>query len=415
MAASRCAQWFMVVGFSATIASMGRTSTAAEGRSNFPITTSLLETGDSDVKIVCFGDSVTGVYYHTGGRRAYADMLGVALRRIYPRARPVMINAGISGNNTRAALARIDKDVLQIRPQLVTVMFGLNDLVGVPIEEYSQNVTKIVDQCRAVGAEVLLCTPNGVEETTGRPIAKLEEYRSALKRVAAERNVPLADCYGAYQEIKSRDVRQFELLFSDEIHPNMDGHKLNAEILAQAITARRVSLADVAPLEPALPKLRQLVKAGKPATILAMPPFDELIGPAMMQVAPNLEVKVISWPTKGQTLAEIEQAAKKVREMHVDCVLIAIPAQAGAETIKTYQHSYTWIMNWSLSFGVQEWDCVAVAASVIQPNLSDTENSRDALALKLIKAQDLGTIERDAGDTSGFPILLRNWLRQELR
>ncbi len=28
------------------------------------------------VRVVCFGDSVTGVYYHTGSRRAYTDMLG---------------------------------------------------------------------------------------------------------------------------------------------------------------------------------------------------------------------------------------------------------------------------------------------------------------------------------------------------
>jgi hypothetical protein len=31
------------------------------------------------VKIVCLGDSVTGIYYHTGGRRAYPEMLGLAL------------------------------------------------------------------------------------------------------------------------------------------------------------------------------------------------------------------------------------------------------------------------------------------------------------------------------------------------
>jgi hypothetical protein len=35
---------------------------------------------------VCFGDSVTGVYYHTGSRRAYADMLAIALRRTYGQA-----------------------------------------------------------------------------------------------------------------------------------------------------------------------------------------------------------------------------------------------------------------------------------------------------------------------------------------
>jgi len=41
-------------------------------------TTQLMEAGQP-VRIVCFGDSITGVYYHTGGRRAWCDLLGVAL------------------------------------------------------------------------------------------------------------------------------------------------------------------------------------------------------------------------------------------------------------------------------------------------------------------------------------------------
>ena len=61
-----------------------------------------------NVRVVCFGDSVTGVYYHTGSRRAYTDMLGVALSRIGPQSDVQMINAGISGNTTADGLARID-------------------------------------------------------------------------------------------------------------------------------------------------------------------------------------------------------------------------------------------------------------------------------------------------------------------
>jgi len=51
-----------------------------------PRTVKLLSAGEETVRIVCFGDSLTGVYYHTGGRRAYSDMLGIALKKITPRA-----------------------------------------------------------------------------------------------------------------------------------------------------------------------------------------------------------------------------------------------------------------------------------------------------------------------------------------
>ncbi len=89
-------------------------------------------------RVVCFGDSVTGVYYHTGSRRAYTDMLGVALRQIAPSAKVEMLNAGISGNTTENALARIDRDVISHRPDLVTVMFGLNDMTRVPLPTYAR-------------------------------------------------------------------------------------------------------------------------------------------------------------------------------------------------------------------------------------------------------------------------------------
>src|SRR6058998_3405320 len=74
-----------------------------------PRTKELLAAG-KPVTIVCFGDSITGVYYHTGGRRAYPEMLEIAIQKAYPLAQVTVINAGISGHTTREALARIERD-----------------------------------------------------------------------------------------------------------------------------------------------------------------------------------------------------------------------------------------------------------------------------------------------------------------
>ncbi len=40
--------------------------------------------GQQPVKIVCLGDSVTGVYYHTAADARYPEFLGIALERLYP-------------------------------------------------------------------------------------------------------------------------------------------------------------------------------------------------------------------------------------------------------------------------------------------------------------------------------------------
>jgi hypothetical protein len=294
-------------------------------------------------------------------------------------------------------------------------MFCLNDVVRVPIEEYAGNLVKIIEQCRGAGAEVLLCTCNGVHETGGRPISRIREYLAALKRVGQEQQVPVADCFEEQMEVKARDAWEFALLMSDEIHPNMAGHKLDAERIAQAITGKKVSLANVGPVAPSLRRTARLLKEDKPVTILAMPPFDGLLGPAFAEVAPQAQVRIVPWPTAGKTLADMEAVSKTVRNMKPDLVLLAVPASAAAPSLEEYRRSYTWIMNWSLSFGYQEWDCIAVPASTVQPELSADDAQRDALARKLILAQDIGTLERKPGDAAPLPELLTRWLRAEIQ
>ena len=73
--------------------------------------------------ITVIGSGVTGVYYHTGGRRAYPEMLELALRMTYPNVEVTVVNAGLSGNKTDDGLNRLQKDVLDLKPDLVTVMF----------------------------------------------------------------------------------------------------------------------------------------------------------------------------------------------------------------------------------------------------------------------------------------------------
>ena len=224
------------------------------------------------VKIVCIGDSVTGVYYHTGGRRAYPEMAAVALEQVYPQAKMTVINAGISGHTTQDALKRLQTDVLDHKPDLVTVMFGLNDMVRVPLADYQANLKSIVEKCRGVGGEVLLCTPNAVIESDGRPTVKLIEYCAAMKETGQQLNIPVCDCYAAHAALRERDPLAWRLVMSDAIHPNMDGHKLNAVAICRSISGRDVSLRTAALLQPAIPKTLARLKAGEPIRVLTMPP-----------------------------------------------------------------------------------------------------------------------------------------------
>ncbi|MEN6302443.1 MAG: SGNH/GDSL hydrolase family protein, partial [Armatimonadia bacterium] len=185
-----------------------------------------LASGERVVKIAGLGDSITGVYYHTGGRRAWTEMLGLALQRLYPQAKLETINAGLSGNVSGDGLRRLEKDVLAHHPDVVVVMFGMNDVARATPEAYEANLRQIVDKCRATGAEVVLCTPNTIGTDPSRPMDKLRAHAEIVRRLAAELQVPLADCFAAYEAVGQRNPRELTALMSDNIHPNMRGHKL---------------------------------------------------------------------------------------------------------------------------------------------------------------------------------------------
>lgn len=367
------------------------------------------------VTVVCLGDSVTGVYYHTGGRRAYPEMLELALRAAHAHARVRVLNAGISGHKTTDGLNRLQSDVLDHHPDLVTVMFGLNDLTALPLADFRANLTEITRRCREAGAAVVLCTPNSVLETPGRPIARLVEYCRAMQEVASDQQVPVCDVYGAFETVRTRDPLAWRLLLSDEIHPNMDGHKLTAETLCRTITGRDVSLREVGPPQPLLPKMQARVKAGQSVRVLAMEPLDTLIAPAIQSVLPAATVEVQPWPTAGQSLAQIESAAQRVRQTPPDLVVIAIPASvtpADPTPSEESLRAHSWILNWSLSFGQQEWDVVVVAPSVLSLDPTPAEQAADAFSRKMGHAQDLPVVARQPGDNSPPAHILEAWFRQ---
>jgi lysophospholipase L1-like esterase len=367
--------------------------------------------GDA-VRVVCFGDSVTGVYYHTGSRQAYTDMLEIALRRVSKNNNVQAINAGISGHTTVNGLKRIDTDVLDKKPDVVTVMFGLNDMTRVPLEDYRTNLKTIVAKCRAIGAEVVLATPNNVSNTSSRPTTKLIKYCDVVREVGKELSVPVADAYREFDGIRTVDYLAWRTLMSDPIHPNMAGHKRIATCLAQAISGYRVSLANVDPFPQPLKRTLERIKGGQAVRVLAMSPFDKQIDTALKQLSPNARVEATPWIVKDKTLREIELDAKsRVRAAKPDLVVIAIPRAATAEETEAFVNSYAWIMNWSLNFGPPTWDVVVIHPSVAVPTIPI--NNRDNLIRQLVKSQDLTLIDRPVGNTESSEDLLRNWFKTQ--
>ena len=285
-------------------------------------------------------------------------------------------------------------------------------MTRVPPEQFRANLEQLIDRCRAAQSLVVLCTPNAVINTDGRPISRLREYCEIVRDVGRMKTVSVCDQYAAGERLKLRAPWTWRLTMSDEIHPNMDGHKRMAEELCHSIDGTEVSLDAIGP-PPALTRTQAQLAAGNPIKVVAMEPMASLIESAILQQNPHAKVEVTPWPVAGKSLAQLEQDAKDlVRAMKPDLVVLSIPAAAAAENDEQRVHAISWIMNWSLSFGHQEWDCIVVHPSVVDSNADSTQAS---MVRRLVRAQHLAMIDRPIGDAADAETIVRAWFQAQLQ
>lgn len=186
----------------------------------------MLAAGES-VRLVAFGDSVTRGY---GTSRPWPTLLEEQLRLSYPAARIAVDNAGVDGDTAADGLARLERDVLTRQPDLVLVAFGLNDLkLRRPVEVFQADLARQVARIRAAGGEVILLTTNPVR--AGIYGHALRRYNEAIRELADQHRLPLAEVAGAWDEALESDPA--EALLIDVAHPSERGHRVTAAAVSQ--------------------------------------------------------------------------------------------------------------------------------------------------------------------------------------
>ncbi|MBX3750756.1 MAG: SGNH/GDSL hydrolase family protein [Opitutaceae bacterium] len=373
-----------------------------------------------ETRIVCFGDSITGIYYHTGGHRAWSHLLGDQLKQSWPGARLIMINAGVSGNTTADALARLDADVLAHRPHLVVMKFGMNDTARLSAETFRAYLHALCDRIRGAGSEILLLTPNAVEPgDAGRPPEKVAAYAAIVREVGRARGVNVADVYAAFAAVQASAPADWLRLMSDTIHPNLRGHALIAGTAAAALTGRPVGPAQIPPRRDSrrapFARTAEKLQAGQPVHVLAMAPLDTMIAAAIRREFPAAAVHVTRWETAGKSLATLEADATaegwmKYRNQTIltppDLVLVAVPASAEPAPGVPYYRTFGGILNRAQWFDGSGWDCVVVLPSMMQPDLPPAEAEREQIALAAARDKDVPVIQRTVGHGDNAEALL---------
>ncbi len=210
-------------------------------------------------KIAFLGDSITMAGARSGG---YCQFVLFALKQQGIEVEPVF--AGISGHKSNQMLARLDKDVLNHKPNVMTLSCGVNDVWhgergrGVSLEDYKKNITSIVDKAQKAGASVILLTATMIKEDQSNDLnQKLKPYNEFLRSLAKEKKCLLADLNKEMQEALKKfpesDAKGKQLT-NDGVHMNVLGNIMMGRGLGKTLGLTDEQLDEVEKKWKALPK-----------------------------------------------------------------------------------------------------------------------------------------------------------------
>jgi len=158
------------------------------------------------------------------------------------------VNRGISGQTTPQMLIRFRPDVIALRPAVVVILAGTNDIAGntgpTTLAAIQDNLASMVDLALSHRIRVVLAsllpvsdyekTPEGQprNQTTRRPPEQIKALNQWLKTYAVENKLTYLDYYSAM--IDDKGFLKDELS-DDGLHPNEKGYLVMGPLAEQAI------------------------------------------------------------------------------------------------------------------------------------------------------------------------------------
>lgn len=187
-------------------------------------------------KIIFFGDSITEMGVRPGG---YIDLLK---KKLDP-AKYDVIGAGIGGNKVYDLYLRMEKDVLEKKPDLVVIYIGVNDVwhkqsmhTGTDYDKFIGFYQALIDKIQRNGAKVIVCTPAVIGEkkdSKNALDADLDKYSGAIRELAGKNKltlVELRDRFKVYEQTHNTADAEKGILTTDGVHLNDAGNLMLADL-----------------------------------------------------------------------------------------------------------------------------------------------------------------------------------------
>ncbi|MCD6544960.1 MAG: SGNH/GDSL hydrolase family protein [Flavobacteriaceae bacterium] len=175
----------------------------------------------------------------------YAFLAASSLLNSFPEKNLSIYNRGISGNKVYQLSDRWEKDCLDLKPDILSILIGVNDYwhfrngkYNGTVEIYKNDYRKLLERTIKVlpNVKLVVCEPfyvlntNAVDESWVKP---MKEYQVAAHSIAKEFNT----IWVPFQKVYDKAVTYAPATYwtGDGVHPAMPGAQLMAEAWLRAV------------------------------------------------------------------------------------------------------------------------------------------------------------------------------------
>ncbi|QHS58651.1 SGNH/GDSL hydrolase family protein [Chitinophaga agri] len=168
----------------------------------------------------------------------YAYLTAAALLREFPDKNLKIYNKGISGNKVYQLAERWDADCLQIKPDVLSILIGVNDFwhtlngnYNGTIKTYRDDFTKLLDRTKQALPEVQLIigepfAVNGVKAVDDKWFPAFNDYRVAAREIATKYDAAFIPYQSIYDKAEKSAPGSYWT--GDGVHPAIPGASLMA-------------------------------------------------------------------------------------------------------------------------------------------------------------------------------------------
>ena len=181
--------------------------------------------------------------------RSYVANVGSLLGCMYPELELRVTNMGISGNQARDLEKRWETDVMERKPDWVSVLIGINDVwrqfdcpyqpeTHVSPEDFEATYTRLIERTLPTVKGMVLMTPYFMEPNKDDAMrARMDEYGAIVRKLAEKYDLVFVDLQAAWDEL-FKHMHPCNIAW-DRIHPNQTGCMYIAKQFLKAVGADR--------------------------------------------------------------------------------------------------------------------------------------------------------------------------------